>query len=1053
MRGRPPYAGRVATDLTLLDTVAWRGEAIGGARPAALLAALALHPTGLGEETLADLVWPGDRPANPGAALQVLVSRVRSVCGSDAVARVGSGYRLALATDGVDAWALADRLRRLRAAVAADDLAQAAAIIDESGALVVSDDRPEGAVGHLRDEAASVLHVLRLRGAVVLSRVGRHAEALPVLEALAGDESVDEDVVVAALRSTAEVRGASVALERFDHERARLRDRLGTDPGPALAAVHAELLAADSPVRSGVRYDGTELLGRDDDLVALRTLLHTGRVTSIVGAGGLGKTRLANVLARESTLPRVHVIELAGVGSPDDVVGEVGSALGVRDSVAGRRALTPAQRADVRGRIAQQLATAPTLLVLDNCEHLVDAVAGLVSFLVVTVRDLRVLTTTRAPIGIAAERVYALGELAPDDAAELFCRRARAARPDVVLNADRVAEVVARLDGLPLAIELAAARTRVMSVEDVATRLQDRFALLTGGDRSAPDRHRTLLAVIDWSWRLLAAEEQRALCRLSVFHDGFSIDGAEHLLGPAALDLVTALVDQSLLTVVEGGPSVRYRMLETVREFGQRHLTEAGPDEVAATRAAQDGWATAVCARATELIWGPEQVSTIDLLRAEETNLAEVLRRALGTADAELVARLLAALGIYWAIVGDHFRVIVVADAAENVLEGWEPPDDLRETARLALAVLVTNAGIAFGRSQGLGAELLERLGPGSSPFVVIAQCVSTPSRGTRFPRLETVAPLFGHPDRQVVVQSLQWAGMLSENEGDPDSAAGYVQRALDLCDPSDGPWQQTILRTQLAGLCLQRGDVAEAAELAAGALPMLRRLHATDDALQLRAILAVAALWEGRLDDCAELVEAIVRDQEALPVFGGTIVVGAAQAELALARGDLELGLRRFDETVEDVRGQRFPGIEPTGFEPWTIFAEGLALAAHARYGSAAGGSGDDSAVALRTTLLDRCRRLLHDRPDFVDYPVTGVMLAALAAWGLFRGGGDLDAVRLLALARAFAYSRGLPSLDWGALSARADELEPGRLAELLAEYGGRRGPELLDAAEAAVS
>ena len=1041
----------MATDLTLLDGVAWRGEAIGGARPAALLAALALHPTGLGEETLADLVWPGDRPANPSAALQVLVSRVRSLCGSDAVARVGSGYRLALATDCVDAWALTDRLRRLRVAVAAADLAIAAAVVDETGALVVSDDRPEGAVGHLRDEAASVLHELRLRGAVVLSRIGRHAEALPVLEALAGDESVDEDVLVARLRSTAEVRGAAVALERFDHERARLRDRLGTDPAPALAAVHKELLAADSPVRSGVRYDGTELLGRDDDLAALRTLLHTGRVTSIVGAGGLGKTRLANVLARESTLPRVHVVELAGVGSPDDVVSEVGSALGVRDSVAGRRALTPAQRADVRGRIAQQLAMAPTLLVLDNCEHLVDAVAGLVSFLVVTVRDLRVLTTTRAPIGIAAERVYPLGELAPGDAAELFCLRARAARPDVLLEPERVAEVVARLDGLPLAIELAAARTRVMSVDDVGARLADRFALLTGGDRSAPDRHRTLLAVIDWSWRLLAPEGQRALCRLSAFHDGFSIDGAEHLLGPDALDLVTALVDQSLLTVVETGDATRFRMLETVREFGQRHLADGGPDEVAETRAALDRWATGLCGRAAELIWGPRQVEAIDLLRTEETNLAEVLRRALGNADAELVARLLAALGIYWAIVGDHFRVIVVADAAENTLDGWEPPDDLRETARLALSVLVTNAGIAFGRNQGLAAQLLARLGPGSSPFVVVAQCVCEPS-GTRFPRLETVAKLFGHPDRQVVVQALQWAGVLSENEGDPEAAAQFVQQALELWDPSDGPWQQAILRTQLAGLCLQRGDVPEAAELAAGALPTLHRLHANDDALQLRAILAVAALWEGRLDDCAELVDSIVRDQETLTVFGSSIVVGAAQAELALARGDLEAGLRRFDATVEAVRSQRFPGIELTGFEPWTIFAEGLALAAHARHGVALDGRLDVTATDLRATLLDRCRRLLHDRPDFIDYPVTGVMLASLGAWGLFRG-GDLDGCRLLALARAFAYSRGLPSLDWTALSARADELEPGRLGVLLAEYDGRRGPDLLDAAEAAVA
>ena len=183
------------------------------------------------------------------------------------------------------------------------------------------------------------------------------------------------------------------------------------DPADSLQRLHRELLAADDPVRTGVRYDAEELLGREADLARLRAAVRAGRLTSIIGPGGIGKTRIAHVLAREATQSRVHFVELVGITSPDDVVAEVGAALGVRDSVTSRRTHTPAQRADIRGRIAQELDTAPTLLVLDNCEHVVEAVASLVAFLLVTARDLRVVTTSRAPLNIAAEHVVLLDQL------------------------------------------------------------------------------------------------------------------------------------------------------------------------------------------------------------------------------------------------------------------------------------------------------------------------------------------------------------------------------------------------------------------------------------------------------------------------------------------------------------------------------------------------------------------------------------------------------------------------------------------------------------------
>ncbi|WGL50500.1 BTAD domain-containing putative transcriptional regulator [Nocardioides sp. BP30] len=948
--------------LRVLDEVTWDGNPVPGERTHALLRALVdAGGRGLGERALVEEVWADDAPVNPTKALQVVVSRARAATAAEVIERTPQGYRLTLAPAEVDAWSL----------------------------------RPD---------------------ALRLAAEGRYAEALPLLDQLVRTEGhgEDEEVVEARLRAIAAVQGTAPALEAYEAYRERVADRLGIDPAPSLQDLHRELLARDAPVRAGLRFEVDEMIGREADVAALATLVRSHRVVSIVGAGGLGKTRLAHLMGRIAEQPIVHFVELVSVTSDDGVAVEVADALGARESVASRRT-SPLSRADPISRIVDLVGTVPALLILDNCEQVVEGTADLVSALVARTPALTVLTTTRIPLGLAAERTYLLPELSTADAAALFVERAQAARPGAVLDPERVLALVSRLDGLPLAVELAAAKVRVMSVPEIERRLENRFALLRGGARDAPERHQTLLAVIDWSWNLLSESERFALRRLSVFRDGFSLEGASAVLAPDdgygddALDVLIALVEQSLVVVAEG-ETMRYRLLETVREFGRMQLVDAG-DDLEANARLRD-WAVSLCEDARRRLFSPAQVETMALLRGEEGNLVESLRRAVADEDVAAVATLLACLCGFWLVEGGHLKTLNLALPALPLLAGAPITPGTEDVLRTALtSILMTGrffpGGVesvetALPRLRDLGTEGADART--RAAMLGLFALSDAPAGG----ELDALVALVDSEDSHVAQWAAIWASLNLENSGDLPRAVELAKRAQQLSDPDDGPWSTALVDAHLAGLMLQGGQREPAREHAERAIPAMAALGAVEDWAQSLATVALVAIAQGNLSEAESILEDLLDNERVQSVLGGgAISYLCGRAELLLARGDAEEGLAAYRAAVVRLNAIDLPEFSRGGsFAPWVLFPEAASLAAACRLGR------HDESGAAREELLRKAILVLTEADEFLDYPIMGSVLFALASWELT--GGDAQAGRrLLELAAAFSFNRMLPSLD----------------------------------------
>ncbi|XEM67006.1 BTAD domain-containing putative transcriptional regulator [Amycolatopsis sp. cg5] len=471
--------------------------------------------------------------------------------------------------------------------------------------------------------------------------LGRADTAADRLTALLAEHPVHERAAASLMDALAAQGRQAEALARYERIRETLAETLGTDPGAALRERHLRLLRTEQPVArtksSSLPAALTSFIGRDDDLARIETLLTSGRLVTVLGPGGAGKTRLALEAARRRE--RAWLIDLASVTEPAKVGAALLAAIGLRGSALFEGSAELREDRSELDVLVDQLDGQETLLVMDNCEHLIDAVAHLLSALLTRCAGLRVLATSREPLAIDGEALVPLGPLplpGPDADVEqarrsasvrLFTERAAAVRPGFAVDEHNLAEVlniVHSLDGMPLALELAAARLRTLSLTDLAAGLSDRFRLLTMGSRTALPRHRTLRAVIEWSWDLLDADSRTVAEQIAVLPGGVTAASATAVCAgiEAVPELLAGLVDRSLLQLAPD--TGRYRMLETIREYGLRNLAEQETLTDVRDRAA--GYFAALVAHCDPQLRGPRQLDALHILRAEYDNILAALR-------------------------------------------------------------------------------------------------------------------------------------------------------------------------------------------------------------------------------------------------------------------------------------------------------------------------------------------------------------------------------------------------------------------------------------------
>ena len=789
---------------------------VAGAKPRALLAALLIRSgQTVSTERLIDELWGDDPPETAQNTLQVYVSQLRRALGAETIVRRSSGYALAASREQIDLARFEDLVESARAVephVAADRLRDA---------LALWRGEPEVDAARLEE----------LRLAALESRIdadlalGRHAELVPELQALVADEPLRERLRAQLLLALYRDGRQADALAEYARARKTLVDELGVEPGPELQRAHRAVLAHDDEAPShpsppvSLPTPATPLVGREVELGAIAALFADGaRLVTLTGPGGIGKTRLALDAARVLD-EHATFVPLASVTDDTLVEGAIQRALRTDDDV------------------IDHLRLRSTLLLLDNFEQVLDA-AQLVSSLLQAAPGVRLLVTSRSVLRIAGEREYEVPPLAAG--VELFLARAAGDVDDL----DAVRAICERLDGLPLAIELAAARTKLLPPGKLLERLGSRLEVLTSGSRDAPERHRTMRATVDWSYRLLEPEEQVLFARLAVFSGGATIEQIEEICG-GELDLLASLAEKSLVR----RRGERVVMLETLREYASEQLRALGEEDVLRDRHLASF--VRLAAEAEPELDTAQQEVWYERLEAELPNIRSALAHAIAKGDAATAVELAGRLQRLWQVhghLGEGERWL------EASLALGEDPVQLAAKAWNGLGIVRADRGDYAGAEQAFQRALELRREAGDEPGVA-----------SSFTNLGALAA-FGH---------------------DYDTAQRLYEQALAIYrDTSYSPNLLALLEN-IGGVALVRGDVAasiEALEEARALAVEHGELRATSSTARW---LARALVEQGELERSGALLEESLALAEQIGHRQGVACALDFQAARALAAGD----------------------------------------------------------------------------------------------------------------------------------------------------------------------
>jgi predicted ATPase len=655
----------VNIDFRVLGPVeAWRDGIrleLGGVKRRALLALLLLRANEVvPAEQLIHELWGETPPATAANTLQVNVSQLRKAVGAERLAREGGGYVARLENGELDLQRFERATAAGRDALARGDHAAAAARLEEALALWRGPALADVAYEPFAAPEIARLEELRLVATedLVDARLalGRHAELVGELEALAAEHPLRERFVGRLMLALYRAGRQVEALDVYRRTRERLVDELGIEPSPALQQLEREILRHEpqlaAPAAASARgYElpasPSRLVGRERELAEVHALVREGvRLLTFTGPGGIGKSRLALEAARAlapSFRDGAAFVDLTHVTQPELVVPTILAALRAAPDVT------------TEERLAAELHDKELVLVLDNFEQIVDA-APLLSRLLASTPRLQILVTSRTLLRIAGEREFAVPPLDPGaGAVELFVDRAQLAAGD-----DAIREICSRLEGLPLAIELAAARVRVLPPAALLARLTSRLDFLTAGSRDAPERQRTMRAAIDWSYRLLQPEEQLLFARLSVFVGGATLDAIETVCGDVAtLDALASLVDKSLLRQ-RGETEPRFTMLETLREYAHEQLAAQGEEDELRRRHLRYFFELVVSSDLP--LVGDAHRESLERLESDRANLRAAIDFAHRSGDGASAVELAAQLRTFWYVHGP-------ADEGLRVLE------------------------------------------------------------------------------------------------------------------------------------------------------------------------------------------------------------------------------------------------------------------------------------------------------------------------------------------------------------------------------------------------